>query len=570
MTGNILTPNLLWKDYVVGSSFDKQIISEKIVDEINYSEFYFNGKNYEDGHIQIYCNYLRKYVDKPMPTILLVSDFCDGNDLTFAKSLAKNGYAVLSIDIGGQREGVEKFTIYPKSLDYANLPLSNYQCTEIEGEIRDTCWYIWSGVVKYAIQFLALDKFVKNIGVIGFSYPATALWQAVATSENLSCAVFVANTGWQGYKGLNKFSGDIEPQFTDNQLKYLAGIEPQAYAKHVKCPCLILSPTNSINFDCDRAYDTISRIEADVFRAVDYCVGARESVSYNQYQNALTFFNWFLKKAGGEKTLPEWPDISIDVEDNGVCISVTPYGNNIREITTYVAEETFCPELRNWQTLNNGDLLSLNKSSNKNNTIKYQYSPNGLSGIVMAFSRVVYKNGLAICSNIISKNFTEEQINNIQKSRILYSSRGEGKNNSFVPAMENQQKPTGIEINELSEVKCIVGPMDITGITSQKGLLSFRINATCDKPQDEAILMLDAYVKNCEHLTIKLIADYFGEKTEYTYTAKIVCNDLWQNIKIEQNNFKSPLGMALKSYSTIQAIEISALGEYAINNVLWI
>ena len=563
MTGNILTPNLLWKDYVVGSSFEKQIISEKVVDEINYSEFYFNGKNYEDGHIQIYCNYVRKYKEKAMPTILLLSDFCDGNDLTFATELAKNGYAVLSIDIGGQREGVEKYTIYPQSLSYANLPLSNYLCTEIEGELRDTCWYIWAGVVKYAIQFLSHDKFVKNIGVIGFSYPATALWQAVATSDNLSCAVFVANTGWQGYKGINKFSGEIEPQFTDNQIKYLAGIEPQAYAKHIKCPCLVLSPTNNNNFDCDRAYDTISRIEAKVFRGVDYCVGARNSVSFNQYQNALTFFNWFLKKSSGEKSLPEWPDISIDLENNGVSISVTPYGNNIKEIKVFVAEETFCPELRNWQALDNGEV-------DKNNIVKFQYQPNGLSGIVMAFARVEYKNGLAICSNIISKSFTEEQIQNTQKSRILFSSRGDGKNNAFTTAIENEQKPTGIETNGIGEVQSIVGPMDITGITSPKGLLSFKINANCDKPQDGAILMLDAYVKNCENLTIKLIADYFGERTEYTCNVKIVCGDLWQNIKIEQNNFKSPLGMALKSYSIIEAIEISAPGEYAINNILWI
>ena len=46
----------------------------------------------------------------------------------------------------------------------------------------------------------------------------------------------------------------------------------------------------------------------------------------------------------------------------------------------------------------------------------------------------------------------------------------------------------------------------------------------------------------------KMIADYFGKKTEYCCTFTLVGGDIWQNVKIEQNRFKTFEGMILKTY----------------------
>ena len=50
----------------------------------------------------------------------------------------------------------------------------------------------------------------------------------------------------------------------------------------------------------------------------------------------------------------------------------------------------------------------------------------------------------------------------------------------------------------------------------------------------------------------------------------MVGGDVWQNVRIEQNKFKTPEGMILKSYEKIEAIEFDFDGECVINNVLWV
>ena len=64
--------------------------------------------------------------------------------------------------------------------------------------------------------------------------------------------------------------------------------------------------------------------------------------------------------------------------------------------------------------------------------------------------------------------------------------------------------------------------------------------------------------------------DYFGEKTEYVTAVKIFGGDIWQNVKLELNNFKTKDGMGIKSYDKIQAVEFSADGEFLVNNFLWV
>lgn len=81
--------------------------------------------------------------------------------------------------------------------------------------------------------------------------------------------------------------------------------------------------------------------------------------------------------------------------------------------------------------------------------------------------------------------------------------------------------------------------------------------------------MLDVFVQNDCDLHVKAITDYFGNKTEYVAGVKLFGN-LWQNVKLENNNFKTAEGMSLKTYEHVEALEISADEEFLINNLLWV
>ena len=87
---------------------------------------------------------------------------------------------------------------------------------------------------------------------------------------------------------------------------------------------------------------------------------------------------------------------------------------------------------------------------------------------------------------------------------------------------------------------------------------------------DGSILMMDVYAPNKGVFTVKLIADYFGNKTEYLYSVNLLGGEVWQNVKFEINKFKTAEGMSLRSIDKIEAVELVGDVEFMINNALWV
>ena len=108
------------------------------------------------------------------------------------------------------------------------------------------------------------------------------------------------------------------------------------------------------------------------------------------------------------------------------------------------------------------------------------------------------------------------------------------------------------------------------GITCKSGVNTFSISAEKVKPESDALIMFDAFVKEGGDITVKLITDYFGQKTVYSATAKVVGEEIWQNVKFSVNAFKTAEGIPLKSYDKVDAIEFYSDKEYLINNALWV
>ena len=90
-------------------------------------------------------------------------------------------------------------------------------------------------------------------------------------------------------------------------------------------------------------------------------------------------------------------------------------------------------------------------------------------------------------------------------------------------------------------------------------------------PNSDSIFMLDVYSKNDGELVVSLIADYLNQKIEYFTKVNIKGEDIWHNVQLPINKFKTKEGMPLKDCTKIQAMTINVReSEYLINNALWI
>ena len=560
MAGNILTPTTIWQKFNISSTPLAQVIEEKICGDIVYTSLYIYGQVKGEECVKIYATLVSKKGEQKAPAILLCQDFESGFDNDLVLSFVNNGYSVLSVDIAGKNENSEFYTIYPQAISYANYFEVKDNLFNVPTDAMNTCWYEWAVALRYALKYLRKQPFVSSVGGFAMGEVATCMWQVAGTDKGLKCVVFALNAGWRGYQGIYKFGGQNEPQFSDNMYKFIAGIEPQAYAMHVECPVLMLSPTNSKEYDLDRSADTVTRISEKVFSAVHYSVGYIDRVSGEAFSMASLFFDKFLSSRTS-KFNPE-SDISCEIKNGKLEIKVSTNGKP-KKIELYASEEIFVPAERSWVKV--CDFEKVDKC------YCFEYLPYHLSGQATFFAQIYYDNGFILSTRVINKKFSPEEVAFKHKSKILYSSRICGNESVFTLAHPERLNSSKINIEQAPMVFVDKGPMGIDGICSKFGLLSFKFNTKKDMPIEGSILMLDVFAKESGVLTIKLISDYFGEKIEYVCQQNIVGGEVWQNIKVEINKFKTIEGMALKTFDKINAVEFDMKdGEFLLNNILWV
>ncbi len=562
MASGLLTAIKIWENFTVTNEITEEIIKEENENGLSFKYFYFTGRKVKEECVKLYaCLVSQEGANlTKTPAVIFTPRFCDGMDLTLAKDLASRGYACLILNQGGKKEGEEHGTIYPESISYAYFDKERANSKQVPTTVLDTCYYEWAVNQVYAFEYLSKNLGVKKIGAFAIDEFANSVWQA-SLVVGYASAVIIGNAGWQGYKEFNKFSTRSENPFNDNDIKFIAGIDAQSYAMHAKCPILMLSPTNSPDYDLDRAYDTLSSMDEEYYSAIYYSLGGRYEINYNGYQNAVIFMEKFLK--GKKVNLPSPVTIKSELVDGKIIIEVVAQEEELKKLTLHCSEDVKDSALRSWQ-------LITNLADNKEGKYYFEYRPYKNSNRVMFFVTAKYKNDFRICSNVICRKYENDEINGNHRYRVIYSSKYQDGNKYFTIKAENSTMPSGIQINpEGATVKEEKGPYGIYGAFAEGGLLTFKIGAEKFKPSDDEILMLDAFVDNGGYIEISLITDIFGEKQEYKYRQKTT-EGTWQNIKIELNDFKLENGRALKSYANVQAIAFNSENKFLVNNVLWI
>ena len=560
MAGEILTPLSIWSDLEIPTTPQAQTIGEYREGDYSLERIRIDGKQCEDGQVKIYAVIARSRKKKTLPAIFVVQKFLDGADETLALDLAKKGFCAFIVNVGGNDGVNNNYTEYPESLSFANYKHAKNNMSIFHGQVKSTCWYEWGVTCRYALCYLRSLDFVEKIAGLGIADAATVVWHLSAT-ENFDALAFIMNAGWNAYKGNYKFLARVDEQFSDDKIKYLAGIEPQAYAPFIKAPTFIATATNSAEFDFDRSHDTYARINDSLYTAISYTVGATDSVGNKGYNDLIAFFNQTLIK-GKNDIQSQDLKIKTEVVDGQVKVSVNANQENLKEIYLYASEEQYDPALRQWQKVEDYKMVD--------DEYQFNFLPYNQSGVAFFFAIAVYKNGTVINSDVVARKFEVKEILPSHKSKIIYSSREENAICSFYPIVTNVKKPSCLSIYPEIKVEEKKGAMDIVGITCDSGLLSFKVGMKKYRPEEDGILLLDAYLKHGGVVTVKLITNYFGERVEYLSKATVPSGEIWQNLKFPITSFKSVGGMAIRSIEKIQAIEILGSDEYLLNNVLWV
>lgn len=551
-----LTSKELWKEFELTGSLKISKISEVRYDKVTYGEYYFSGREINGESVRIFGVYATPDEMENYNAVLYIPDITEPINYEMITEYAKMGFAVLVVDLYGERKGVENYTSYPESVYYANYERRGNRMDYVEDKAYNTCWYEWVAVERYALRFLECQPNVEKIGLIGVKKGANIAWQVAATDTNVKCSVMMFGAGWSAYKSVFRYNdnnNDIE--LTEERRRFIAAIDAHAYAQSIRCPILYLSATNNDEFDFDRSFETLERIPIGVECSFNYAPGFKEYLDEFCQKDVELFLKKHLQSAS--VNFPKIPEIKVSQDKNYLGITVDcDEINEVYECKVYLNEGVINPSLRNWMTC---------KQVDSENIFNFEYIINGCTDKIFAFAVVKYKSGVTLTSKFISKVISPSAS---IKTGLVYSSRDGLDGITFYDKNVTTEK--NIFVDREDFITLVKGADDIYGAYSHCGLVSYRFCEPGWNIDENSILKLDVFTAEFCSLKFIFMQKIDSETKEYVYSIDLKARSIWQNLIIKLSEFKSVEGMGMKQTEGIYGIRIEGDGKYAVNNILLI
>ncbi|HEY8443927.1 MAG TPA: hypothetical protein VIL24_03935 [Clostridia bacterium] len=562
--GELISPIELWKDFNPNlDDEDINIISEKDSgDGYICRQMYFTAYQTPGGKVrafaQFYCDKNTVKNTKKAPVIFFLgSTVRFYQTLKFIKNRLK-GVSVFTIDYLGYNKNYDRYTIYPKCLEYANFEKAQEILNTVKDSPKDTPWYIWTAMARRALTLLERIPEVdsKKIAVLGIKTGANLAWKIGATDNRACCIVSMFNTGWLGYDFLYKKSAETDQEIPEERSLYLAALSTQSYAPFVKTPILVTLSTNDSDATFDRAFDTYARIPENTVSMLSVIPYSDKEIFFEYNDTIINWLKNYLFDA--EFYHPYQPELAIKNQDNKLLIEIKADNSiPIKEIRLYQATETPDPSVRNWFRLNCEDKGGGIYSAAAEILDVNEYC--------FAFANVFYDDYI-ISSTLHACIPSELKITsaNIKASRLVYDSS------------MGLDCFTVTNVNELfhhgPELAVQKGALDMTGVRALMGdLATFKIGDPRFKGYEEDQLQIGYYSPIDQNITIAL-RNYQSDRCEfdYFYTFKVEGAEIWDKITLSASEFKNEDGAMLKSFENAVLLYIKSEGELLINNILWV
>lgn len=565
----IVSAVALWKKFNVKTPLGE---SEWGIEERNgarYSHVSYSGHAVSDGSVRIYARFVRPNGADKKPAVLLLPDAGNGPDLEMIEYFVEKGYAVLIPDYSGKMstdpDGTMR-TIYPQSLEYGNLEKARglYHMNGLHA--HETTWFEWTYVALFSLEYLKSRSDIGNIGVVGIRKGGELAWHTML-SPDVKCGVPVNSAGWRSFLNIAKFGDNIAHNLSDDRHRYIASSEAQSYAPYVKCPVLMLCALRDVGFDCDRAYDTYSRIGNAEGNALAYSLQSGACIG----PHGLTDMDLFLEKnlKGREIYIPDTLNVAIKEAEDGLKIEIECDKEGILEETgVYYAEADVKTKsaYREWRRI-----AKIDGRTVKNGKADCFVKPFAGATAVFAYAYAKYINGFCVMSKITAKRMQKPDANAV-KSRILFTG---DEMDSFSIAEHNEYSIGGIFLEREAEPKKTVGYGNIKGAYSVGGIKTYKISSPMYIPDENALLEFDVYSKVSQTLKVCIeTADVDKGDEKYTCLVDVRGGGKWKRIVLRAGDFKGEdYGAPLQNFHDGSALSFDCADEeqeFSVTNILWL
>ena len=559
----------LWKKYNTSEPLNVNEWGVEDREDRVYSHLNYSGHKAADGSVRIYARFGKPQGDGKFPAVLFLPDAGEKVDEEGMDYFIDRGYAVLVPDYSGRmRSDAPNVlrTSYPLSLSYGNYEEAK-GLLDLEGvETEQTSWFEWTYVALYSVKYLSSREDIGNIGVVGVRKGGEIAWQTML-SPDIKCGVPVNAAGWRSFLNISKFGASTAHHLSDDRHRYIAAVEAQSYAPYVKCPVLMLCALRDHEFDCDRAYDTYSRIGNEDGNALVYSPDSGACIG----PNGLTDMDLFLEKnlKGREIYLPETLNVSVEQIGGELNVRVDCDKQGIlEEAGVFYAEADLKTKstYRDWHCVfkTPGRLV-------KNGVTGCKIKPFEGASAVYLYAYAKYINGFRVTSKIVCKRLANPDENAV-RSHHLFSGK---EMDCFGIAEYNDYAIGKIFLEKEAIPKTSIGYGGIEGAYSVGGVRTYKISSPRFVPEENAMLEFDAYSAEDQVLRVSIeVADVETDEERYTCEVEIKGGGKWKRIILKAADFKGEnCGYTLENFCLGSALVFDCAGEekeFSITNILWL
>ena len=557
---SILSPVMIWSGFRLKYPLQPMKTSEEVFDNVIYSEVYFSGRETKDGRVRIFGMLAKSRALKKGTRnagILILPDASMTVDLTnLVKGYVQQGYVVFLVDYKGKVNPHDNCTQYPKCISYANYASSGRTMDYCDHSAKDTCWYEWVSVAKYALGFLRSQPDMASVGVIGIGTGADIGWQLCSTEAGeVECFIPLFCAGGRAYKGYYKNDPEDMPM-NDERVKYLAGVDSSAYSQYMNVPTFFLTATNSTVGDIERSLDSLSRVPEKTPVYQNFTPRARDVLDIDCKRDIDLFLAKYL--LGFNVEIPKEPRIVVKLEDKRLLFSVEEDDyetNEVKKVTAYVAEGSIDPAFRFWSELKPAVKVDGKQA--------FKYVISSSCPFVSVFAVVNYKNGFTLSTNLVTKSLTPIDY---PKENILFS----GKNGieSVCPYELKEKAEAGLFYTNEIPISLYEGDGKIKGVTSDGAMIFYRFNPTVFKLHENSLLKMD--VIGIDHCVLKItvVTEKLGATTDHSISVTVRRGGIWKDVLLKLSEFKSEQNRSIEDYGSIVALKLYSDVKFAVNNIL--
>jgi hypothetical protein len=320
------------------------------------------------------------------------------------------------------------------------------------------------------------------------------------------------------------------------------------------------------SFDCDRAYDTYSRIGNREENGLAYSPISGDCIGPNGLTNLQLFLEKNLK--GRQIYLPDTLKIQIVEKDGGLEIQVRGDEEGlVAEAGIFYAEAdpSVKSVYRDWQCI-----CELDGSQLHNGGFNYQIKPYAGATTVYAFAYAKYLNGFRITSKIAAKHI--EKSEDAVRNRCLFAG---GKAMCFSVADHRQHAVGGLFLEQEIVPRITRGYGDIQGVYAKGGVRTYRISSPEYLPAENDLLQFEGYSKESQTLRVTVeVGDIHEDEEKFVCYVYIKGGGKWKRNLLRAEDFKNEdTGKSLPSFTHASALVFACAGEekeFSVTNLLWL